>query len=71
MRFLEYMSTRIGRAIRAVFGLALIAVGVVLGGNWVALAVFGLLPLATAVFDVCPVSVFFGGTCRSDSCSPR
>ena len=35
-------------------GIALIATGLALGGGWLALAAFGLLPLATGVLDLCP-----------------
>jgi len=76
MRFLDYMSTGPGRLIRAAVGLALIAIGAALGGNWWALAAAGLLPLATGVFGICPISPFFGrswrgNACRSDSAARR
>ena len=74
MRFLDYMSTRPGRLIRAAVGLALIAAGAAFGGGWWALAAFGLLPLATGVFGICPISPFFcrslrGNACRTGSAS--
>jgi len=57
-------------------GLALIAIGAALGGNWWALAAAGLLPLANGVFGICPISPFFGrswrgNACRSDSSARR
>ena len=70
MHFLDFMSTRPGRAIRALIGLALIAAGATAGGPWWALASFGLLPLATGVFNICPISPFFGRSCRANAC-PR
>lgn len=70
MRFLDYMSTRPGRAIRALLGLALIAAGATTGGPWWALAAFGLLPLATGVLNICPISPLFGRSCRGNAC-PR
>ncbi|WP_034260976.1 YgaP family membrane protein [Actinospica robiniae] len=68
MHFLDFMSTRPGRTIRILIGLALIAVGVAAGGAWWALAVFGLLPLATGVFNLCPISPLFGRSCRGNGC---
>jgi hypothetical protein len=62
------MSTRPGRLIRAAVGLALIAVSTALGGNWWILAVAGLLPLATGVFGICPISPFFGRSWRGIAC---
>jgi hypothetical protein len=35
------------------------------------MAVFGLLPVATAEFDVCPVLPFFGRSWRGDACRLR
>lgn len=61
MAFLRFMSTPIGRTIRGVVGLALVVTGVLVGGPaGVALALFGLLPLATGVFNVCPISPLVG-----------
>ena len=52
-------------------GFALIVFGIVLGGigGW-ALAAFGLLPLATGFFNLCPVSPFLGAPFRG-SCARR
>ena len=57
MRFLDWMSTPPGRVLRVFFGLALVALGlaVVHGIAGVAMAVFGLVPLATAIVNVCPI----------------
>jgi DUF2892 family protein len=57
MRFLDWMSTPPGRVLRVFFGLALIGLGlsVVQGTAGVAIAVFGLVPLATAMVNVCPI----------------
>jgi hypothetical protein len=57
MRFLDWMSTPPGRVLRVFFGLALIALGlsVVHGIAGVAIAGFGLVPLTTAIVNVCPV----------------
>lgn len=56
MSFARFMAGRAGRAIRTAAGVVLIATGVVLGGGWLALAAFGVLPLATGVFDLCPIA---------------
>lgn len=53
MPFLQFMSSPAGRVSRVVAGSALIVVGAVLGGGWLALVVVGALPLATGVLDVC------------------
>lgn len=71
MTFLRFMAGPGGRIIRA----TLIVVGVSLGGGWVALAVFGFLPIATAVLDLCPVNLLrrvpVGGKDFRDATCPR
>ncbi len=57
LSFARFMAGPVGRAIRAAMGLVLIAVGISLGGGWIGLAAFGVLPLATGVFDLCPPAV--------------
>ena len=71
MRFLDYMSTGPGRVIRAVVGLLLIAAGALLGGGSWAIAAFGLLPLATGVLNVCPISPLCGRFWRGNACRMR
>ncbi len=41
---------------RAALGLAMIVIGVVLGGGWYILAAVALLPLAAGVFDFCLIA---------------
>ena len=57
MRFLDCMSTPPGRVVRVFLGLALVALGlaVVQGIAGVAIAAFGLVPLTTAIVNVCPI----------------
>ena len=57
MRFLDWMSTPPGRVLRVFLGLALIGLGlsVVQGTVGVAMAVFGVVPLTTAILNVCPI----------------
>jgi hypothetical protein len=71
MRFLDYMSTRPGRAIRVAVGLLMIVVGTTASGRWWLLAVAGLLPLATGVLNLCPISPIFGRSCRGNARRPR
>jgi hypothetical protein len=48
-----------GRVTRAVAGVALVAVGLVLGGGWLLLALVGLVFIAVGVFDVCLLAPLF------------
>jgi len=66
MRFLSFMNTPAGRAIRIVGGVVLIVIGVAIGGGaGTALAVFALLPIATGVFGLCPINPLFGQPVRA------
>ncbi len=56
MAFVNMMQSTVGRVARAAAGVALVAVGVILGGGWLALSVIGLLPLAAGVFGFCLVA---------------
>jgi len=67
MALLEFIGSQTGRVVRVGVGLALIVGGVVLGGGWLALSVFGLLPLAAGVFDFC----VFGPLFRLPFVGPR
>jgi hypothetical protein len=71
VRFLDYMSTGRGRAIRIAIGVAMIGVGIAAGGQLSVLAVAGLLPLATGVLNLCPISPIFGRSCRGNACRTR
>src|SRR5215475_11238692 len=71
VRFLDYMSAGRGRAIRIAVGLVMIGLGVATGGPLSVLAVAGLLPLATGVFNICPISPIFGRSCRGNACRKR
>lgn len=59
MAFLEFLGSQTGRVVRVIAGLALIITGIVLKGRWLALSVFGLLPLAAGVFDFCVFGPLF------------
>jgi len=59
MPILRFLYSQPGRVVRVVLGLALIATGALLGGWWWVLAVVGLVPLATGVFDICTLGPLF------------
>ncbi len=66
MNFLHFMNTPVGRGLRIVAGVVLIAVGLAVGGVvGVAVAAFALLPIATGVFGVCPVNPLFGESMKA------
>ena len=62
MKVISLMSTTYGRASRVVAGLLLIAAGLTLldGVAGTAVALFGVLPLMTGLFNICPISPFYG-----------
>jgi len=62
MGFAQFMSSGLGRGVRIVAGIILIAVGlaVVGGTGGIVLAVIGLVPLLAGVFDVCLFAPLFG-----------
>jgi hypothetical protein len=62
MGFAQFMSSGVGRGLRIVAGIILIAVGlaVVGGTGGIVLAVVGLVPLLAGVFDVCLFAPLFG-----------
>lgn len=57
MSFARFMAGPIGRGIRVAAGLALIVIGVAVGGagGWV-LAVVGLLPLMAGALNICVIA---------------
>lgn len=59
MALIRFLESTIGRAIRGVVGLAMIGVGVWLGGYGWVLAAVGLVPLGAAAADVCLVAPLF------------
>lgn len=57
-----FLGSMTGRIVRAVAGIILIVIGLLLvkgTGGWV-LAIVGLLPVAAGVFDVCLFAPLFG-----------
>ena len=60
--FFKFIASPAGRVIRAVAGLALILIGLLLvggTGGWI-LAIVGLVPLAAGLFDWCLFAPLFG-----------
>jgi hypothetical protein len=62
MGFAQFMASGLGRGLRIIAGIILIAVGLaaVGGTGGIVLAVVGLVPLAAGVLDVCLVAPLFG-----------
>jgi hypothetical protein len=54
------MSSRVGRLLRVVAGIAFISVGLGLGGDWQTLSVIGLIPLFAGTLNVCLLAPLMG-----------
>jgi hypothetical protein len=54
------MSSRAGRLSRVIAGVALIVIGLAIGGGWLTLSVVGLIPLFAGVFNVCLLAPLMG-----------
>jgi hypothetical protein len=62
MAFARFMSRPTGRIIRAVIGLALVALGFWMGGAaGIVVGIVGLVPLAAGVFNFCLIGPLIGG----------
>ena len=59
MGFVKFMSSPAGRIARIVAGLALIVIGIVIGGAGWVLAIVGLLPLAAGALNICVFAPLF------------
>ena len=61
--FSRFMASKGGRLVRVALGATIIGTGltVVGGGAGLAIAAFGLVPIATGVFNLCPVAPIWGG----------
>lgn len=59
----QFLASPLGRWVRFIAGVALIAVGLgLIGGTiGVVIAAIGLVPLLAGAFDVCVFSALFGG----------
>lgn len=68
MKFLSFMNTRLGRGIRVMLGVAVLAAGAVVGGGLgTGLMLFSVAPIATGLFGVCPFNPLFGRSMRACS----
>jgi hypothetical protein len=65
MRFVRFMNTTAGRAVRVIAALGIIVGGLVSGGitGWVVAAV-GLVPLAAGIANVCLLARLFHAPVR-------
>lgn len=61
MKFIGFMSSKVGRAIRVVAGLSLIVGGFSLGGVGFVLVAIGLAAFTTGTLNYCPVSLVTRG----------
>jgi hypothetical protein len=62
MGFATFMSSSLGRGLRAVAGLALIVLGLAAGS--LVLVIVGLVPLAASASDVCLFAPLFGASLK-------
>ena len=72
--FTRVMASGYGRLLRLGFGIALVTVGLTLVPSpaGLAIAVFGLVPIAAGVFNLCPIAPLWGGHfIGSQYCAPR
>lgn len=62
MKLISLMSTSLGRISRVLAGAVLIVAGLFLidGIAGTVVALFGVLPLMTGLFNICPISPFYG-----------
>jgi Zn-dependent protease len=61
--FVRFMASGYGRLARLALGMALVAAGIALipSPAGLAVAAFGLVPIAAGVFNLCPVAPLWGG----------
>lgn len=73
MAVLRFLGSTPGRVVRGAAGLFLIALGLALGGGWIAIAIVGVVPLAAGVFDFCLLAPLFhlpfAGKALRDRCA--
>ena len=63
MGFGKFMASTLGRVVRIIAGIALIAIGLSMGNiGGIVLAVVGLVPLIAGTVDVCIISALLFGT---------
>jgi hypothetical protein len=64
MGFAKFMSSTLGRVVRIVAGIALIALGLVVvgGAGGILLALIGAIPFIAGLLDICIIGAIFMGT---------
>ena len=60
MSLVKFMSSRAGRLSRVIAGVALIVIGLAIGGGWLTLSAVGLIPLFAGAFNVCLLAPLMG-----------
>jgi len=60
MEFVKFMSSSTGRLMRVVAGVALIVLGLILGGSALVWVAVGLIPVAAGVGNFCLFAPLFG-----------
>ncbi|MFN0089153.1 MAG: YgaP-like transmembrane domain [Acidimicrobiales bacterium] len=72
MRFAQFMSTPAGRLARIVAGVAIVVLGLLIGGvaGWV-VAVVGLVPIAAGAFNLCLAAPLLGAPLRGRALQSR
>lgn len=70
--FIRFMQRPVGRGLRIVVGLALIALGIwgVGGFGGFVLAILGMIPLIAGAAGICLIAPFFGYTLVGDPVRP-
>jgi hypothetical protein len=67
MELVRRMQTSVGRAARVALGVVLIAVGLILGGGWLALAVVASVPIIAGSAGLCLLAPLFRAPIRGDN----
>lgn len=65
MKFVMFMSSSAGRGLRIVAGIALLVLGLVIGGGWMVLSVVGLIPFIAGLINVCLLAPLVGQPLKS------
>jgi hypothetical protein len=60
MFIIKFLGSTAGRWTRGIVGLALLALGIALGGAWLILAVVGAVVFLAGALDVCLFAPLFG-----------
>lgn len=64
MAVLDFLASSAGRWVRAIVGVALIALAIALGGWWWILGAVGVVFVLVGLFDVCLLAPLFGRAFR-------